>query len=122
MTETHDIKHDAEDIAILSEKALFPIAHGIPFIALGHKKLYQLLTELGFEMYDSFEYDAEGTIEQRLASINSWMDKFNAMTQSQRKLWFQSQRDKIKHNKDLLFKTDWDTLEELEILAAVGSA
>jgi len=122
VTETHDIKHDVEDIAILSEKALFPIAHGIPFIAVGHKKLYQLLTELGFEMYDSFEYNAEGTIEQRLASINAWMLKFNAMTQSQRKMWFQSQRDKIKHNKDLLFKTDWDTLEELEITSAISGA
>ena len=122
VTETHDINHDAEDIAILSEKALFPIAHGLPFIALGHKKLYTLLAELGFKTYDCFEYDAEGTIEQRLTSINSWMNKFNAMTQSQRKLWFTQQRDIIKHNKELLFKTDWDTLEELEIAAAIGSA
>lgn len=121
VTETHDIKHDAEDIAILSEKAMFPIAHGLPFIALGHKKLYQLLSDLGFQMYD-MGYNAEGNIEQRLASINLWMDTFNAMTQSEREAWFESQQDKIKHNQNLLYTTDWDKLEELEIAGAISRA
>jgi hypothetical protein len=121
VTETHDIKHDAEDIAILSEKAMFPIAHGLPFIALGHRRLYQLLSDLGFQMYD-MGYNAEGNIEQRLASINLWMDTFNAMTQSEREAWFESQQDKIKHNQNLLYTTDWDKLEELEIAGAISRA
>lgn len=125
VTETHDIDYDNTDIAILTEKTLFPIAAGLPFIVLGHKKIYRLLDELGFQRYD-FDYDPDCNLTERFGQLNRFLDRFKSWTGEEKAQWFAEQQSRIAHNQQLLASVKWITLEssllEQRILSGVDSS
>lgn len=123
VTETHDFTKESAKVAVLSEKAFWPIANQMPFIMLGHRRNNDLLHDLGFK---TFEDDLivpsapTSSCYQRVEYINNVIKTFNNMTDNARFNWLNSDKlkEKIQHNYNHLFTTKWN---EVEIQSLVNS-
>lgn len=115
VTETHDMSLENVSAGVLSEKTFWPIINQMPFINVGHRKNNDLLRELGFMTFEeNFSTPVvTGNASQKVQYVNDLINEIESMSTEDKFNWYNNVqvKEKIKHNYELLTKTDWNKNE-----------
>lgn len=104
----------AEKTCFISEKTFKPIAARHPFILYGNKNSLKYLRDLGYKTFNGFineSYDELDTWE-RLEAIIQEIKRIKSMSFEQKINWYDSMRDILDYNYDILKCNSLEKLPE----------
>lgn len=104
----------AERTCFISEKTFKPIAAKHPFILYGNKNSLKYLRDLGYKTFNGFineTYDELDTWE-RLEAIIQEIKRIRSMSFEQKLNWYESMRDILDHNYDILKYNSFEKLPD----------
>lgn len=94
-----------QPMAIASEKTLYPIKNGKPFVLVAPPHTLEYLRRQGFKTFDRFwdeSYDHETDHEKRILKILETINYINNKSLEELKVMYSNMEDIIKHNIEML--------------------
>lgn len=101
---------DANTNIFITEKTYRPIAKGCIFLICGQSGTLAYLKNQGFQTFDDLfdeTYDNYQSWTDRLSIIKQNIDIWLSMSLDDRKKYYQKSFDKLVHNQNLLYNTDY---------------
>jgi len=103
------LRGDSPNHFLMSEKIFYSIANGHPFMVVGYRGILRELRELGFQTFPEIfdeSYDEVWEKNIYMEKICGEIKRICDMEESKRKELFNSIKEKVEYNQNLLLHTD----------------